>query len=354
MPKKILIINKAQFGYHTDYYKYCEYLRDEYNVTYLCFDSGHEKLVMEDVKVKYVSNKGSRTVRGVRFILQTLVNLFSFKGIVFIHYFEKCELLKRLFPKKKMVLDIKTLNISPNLNIRQKYDNALKKATSYFDFVTIISEGLRNKLGLNHDKSAILPLGADVISTVDKDFGNEIKLLYVGTLNGRNIDQTILGLSLFLENNPEIKKITYDIIGDGDKSELSDLKVLIEQNNLNDIVRLHGRIPHFKLKPFFDSCNVGVSYVPITNYYNHQPPTKTYEYILSGLFCIATSTHSNKELITEDNGILIEDNPEEFANALEFIHNNKNFDSDKIRNTLLESTWKGIIDNILIPILNKT
>ena len=115
---------------------------------------------------------------------------------------------------------------------------------------------------------------------MDKDFSKEIKLLYVGTLNGRNINQTIFGLSLFLENNPEIKNITYDIIGDGDKNELSDFKVLIQQNNLNNIITLHGRIPHFQLKPFFDSCTVGLSYVPMTEYYEHQPVTKTYEYIL--------------------------------------------------------------------------
>ena len=36
---KIVIINKTQFGYHTDYYKYCEYLKDDYDITFLCFDS---------------------------------------------------------------------------------------------------------------------------------------------------------------------------------------------------------------------------------------------------------------------------------------------------------------------------
>lgn len=41
-------------------------------------------------------------------------------------------------------------------------------------------------------------------------------------------------------------------------------------------------------------------YVPITDYYEYQPPTKTFEYVLSGLLCLATATSSNKEVITEE------------------------------------------------------
>ena len=48
--KSILIIIKNQFGYHTDYTKYCEYLNSEFNITYLCFDAGYEKLVMKSKK----------------------------------------------------------------------------------------------------------------------------------------------------------------------------------------------------------------------------------------------------------------------------------------------------------------
>src|SRR5690554_1812495 len=146
MRKNLLIIIREQFGYHTDYYKYCEYLRDEFDVTYLCFDSGFKKLKMDKVNVKYVSAKGSKVFRGVRFIAIALLAIARFKGIVFIHYFKKCQILKQIFPKKKMILDIRTLSISPDNNIRTKYDNQFKKATKYFNLITIISEGLRRKI----------------------------------------------------------------------------------------------------------------------------------------------------------------------------------------------------------------
>jgi len=352
MKKNLLIINKLQFGYHTDYYKYCEYLRDEFKVTYLCFNSGLKKLEMNRVNVKYVSTKGSKIFRGIRFIITALLSIASFKGIVLISYFEKCQILKQIFPKKKMILDIRTLSISPDNNKRTKYDNQLKKATKYFNLITIISEGLREKINLNSKKSKILPLGADIISTTNKDFNNAIHLLYVGTLNGRNIHQTIIGLLQYLKNNHIHRKITYDIIGDG--AELPYIKRLVLEYKLENIVKIHGRIPHFEISPFFDKCNIGISYVPITEYYEYQPATKTYEYILSGMPCIATKTYENRKLITANNGVLCEDNTESFANALnEMINKLHSFNSDSIRSSLSEYKWDNIVHNQLRPILEK-
>jgi len=352
MKQNLLIINKAQFGYHTDYYKYCEYLRDEFDVTYLSFDSGLKKLEMENVNVKYVSNKGIKIIRGVRFILSLLLSISTFRGIVFIHYFEYCQILKWIFPWKRMILDIRTLSINRNDKIRTKQDKKIKRAIKYFDFITIISEGLRKKINLNVEKSEILPLGADMISTINHKFDKTIHLLYVGTLNGRNIHQTIIGLSKYLNESNNKKEISYDIVGDG--TELSYLNELVANFNLHKIVKIHGRIPHFELKSFFDKCNVGVSYVPITEFYEYQPVTKTYEYILSGIPCIATKTYENKKIITSENGYLCNDNPESFADALEsMISKINNYNSDIIRNSLSEHTWENIIKNTLNPILNK-
>jgi hypothetical protein len=44
MKKKLLIINKIQFGYHTDTFKYCQYLKDEFDITYICFDAKEIKI----------------------------------------------------------------------------------------------------------------------------------------------------------------------------------------------------------------------------------------------------------------------------------------------------------------------
>lgn len=350
MKQKLLIINKTQFGYHTDYYKYCEYLKNDYNITFLCFDSGREKLNMKGVFVKYVSSRGNFIYRGLSFFVIIFLELQKPYSIIFIKYFPYCKWLKKVFPNKKMILDIRSLSVTRNKKKRIIYDRKLRKACNYFDFVTIISEGLREKLLLSKNKSSVLPLGADIISNDDKDFSS-LKLLYVGTFNNRNIEITIEGLALFLENYPNFN-ITYDIVGFGNKEEEKLIKETIRKFKLDKVVFFHGRIPHFKLYPFFKNCNIGVSYVPIKDYYNFQPVTKTFEYILSGMACIGTNTYENRKIITAQNGEICDDTAEGFKQALEAIMLRRHiFNSKKIQDTLSNYLWENIVTNELLPVL---
>lgn len=349
--QKILIISRGQFGYHTDVYKWCEYLRDEYEVELITFD-GRAKVAMDGVKVHYVSNAGNRIFRGIRYVLTCLWHILLFKGIIFVCYFKECRILKWCFPRKKMYLDIRTLNVNTNKKIREKEDALIKKATQLYDFVTIISEGTRDKIDIPKEKSAILPLGADVVSTSEKSY-DTIRMMYVGTLFNRDIHKTVQGLNLALKKS-NFLKIHYDIIGNSPGNEFEDLKQLVKEYNLEEFVTLHGYIQHSQLKDFFDNCNVGVSFVPMTEYYEFQPATKSFEYILSGLYTIATNTYCNKEIIVEENGILINDTAEAFANSIEKIAQNaSNLNSVKIRNTLLEYKWENLVNKYLKTVLKK-
>lgn len=352
MKQKLLIINKDSFGYHVDTYKYCQYLRDRYDITYICIEPSKERIEsFENVRVIYTTNKLPRVLRGAYYTIYCILFSLFYKGKIFVKYFETACLIKRVLFWKKMILDIRTLNISPNENIRKNYDTKLIKTCKYYNHVSIISKGLRDKMKIDSSKTSILPLGADIISNTNKIF-DQINLLYVGTLSGRKIEDTIEGFKLFTKKNPD-NNFTFDIVGNGYNNELENLTQLVRDYQLSNRIKLHGFIPNNKLKPFFDKCNIGVSYVPMTEFYNHQPPTKTYEYILSGLFTIGTSTHCNKEIINSNNGILIEDNPESFSQALEYIYLIRDLNSEKIRETLLEHTWEKIVNNILVPILNK-
>lgn len=352
MKQKLLIINKDFFGYHVDTYKYCQYLRDRYDITYICLEPSKERIEsFDNVRVIYTTNKVPRVLRGAYYTIYCILFAFFYKGKVFVKYFETAGLIKRVLFWKKMILDIRTLSVSPNENVRNKYNAKLNRACNLYDYVSIISEGVRDNININISKTSILPLGADIISNTNKQF-NQINLLYIGTLYGRKIEDTIVGFKLFSEKYPD-NDFTYDIIGNGYNNEFETLSQLVRDYQLSNRIKLHGFIPNNKVKPFFDKCNIGVSYVPMTEFYNHQPPTKTYEYILSGLFTIATSTYCNKVIINSNNGILIEDNSESFANALECIYLNRDFDSNKIRETLLECTWEKIVINSLIPILEK-
>ena len=347
---KLLIIDKHHFGTLTDSYKWCEYLRQEFDITLISFDTGNPKIVMNNVAIKYVNYSGNVLIRGLRFLLISLFYIMFFNGKILVVYFEKCDILKKFFPKKRMLLDIRTLSVNVNASIRQAYDTKLIDTCTKYDLITVISKGIKDKINLPNKNIQILPLGADCISHESKNYST-IKLLYVGTLTGRNIDKTITGLSTFIYKHHD-STIHYDIIGDGNNHELEQCMELASKLNIDKYITFHGRLPYQQLTPFFDKCNVGVSFIPITDYFNEQPPTKTYEYALSGLYTIATKTDANTKLINDSNGLIINDTSEDFTLALEYIKQNKdNIDETSIRNSLKEYSWKNIVNCHLKPIL---
>ena len=349
--KKLLIISTDQFGYHTDIFKWCEYLRDEYEIETVTF-KGRPKVELDDVKNHYVSNSGRIQIRGLRYILTCLWHILFFKGAILVCHFKGCYILKKCFPWKKMILDIRTLGVSKDNNLRKRADAVIKNNAEKFDYVTIISEGLRKKLSLPEEKSAILPLGADAVSKTTKSF-EKLRLLYIGTLSNRDIHKTIEGV-LIAMNQEKNLDIHYDIIGDGLGNELEELKQLVKGKGLDNNITLHGYIQHEKLQTYLDNCNIGVSFIPMTEYYEHQPATKTFEYILSGLFTLATATYSNREIITKENGILMEDTPESFAKAILEIYSRKDtIDGKVISSTLQEYKWKNLVNNQMKPIFRK-
>lgn len=348
--KRILIIDNNQFGYLTDTYKYCEYLKDKYDIIYLCYDKGFRKLVVDGVKVIYIGRFGNKLIRGCYFFLKSILTCVFTKGFIFVVYFQGFEYLKKLMPWKKLHIDVRTMSVHPNESNRKKKDDGIRRAARWFDSVSYISNGVYECLHLKDNAHHyLLPLGADVISDTNKTF-EQIRLLYVGTLNNREIIKTVKGLKLFMFNHPQ-EIISYDIVGDG--KEYGEISNYIKEEQL-DNVKLHGRIDYQHLKPFFDKCNIGVSFVPITPYYENQPPTKTFEYAFSGLFTIATATSANKEIVRDDNGLLITDDVSAFVHGLEKICKIKdNLQSEKIRESVLQYSWENIINHYFVELVEK-
>lgn len=58
--KRLLIIQQHQFGYLTDSYKWCEYLKDKFKITVLCYYVGRPKEELPGVSVKYIGLAGGR------------------------------------------------------------------------------------------------------------------------------------------------------------------------------------------------------------------------------------------------------------------------------------------------------
>ena len=348
--KKILFIHKMQFGYLTDVYKWCQYLRDDYDITVVSLNQSHEEICMPGINVVNVSAR-TYLLRGILFLWNSIVQILKHKGVVFVVYFKEAYVFRLLFPfRKRMVLDIRTLSVSPQEEERRAYDERLKKCASKYQYVTVISNGVANKLNLLGANVGVIPLGASrsPVGGMNKSY---LHLVYVGTLFNRRIEETIDGLAIFKQKNPNIL-IKYDIIGSGIYGEKELLQERINKFGIQDCVKLRGHIPHNKITPYLEQANVGVSYVPITDYYDYQPPTKTYEYILSGLLCLATATKSNEDIINEDNGCLVEDNAESFAKGLEVLMGRiETINRENIKDSLSGAEWSEIVNKKLKPII---
>lgn len=214
-----------------------------------------------------------------------------------------------------------------------------------------MSPDLIKGLIINPLKYHYLPLGSEKYFGENHTF-DDLRLLYVGALNTRNIYQSIEGLYFFLERNNFKPHISYTIVGFGNIHEEDTIRESIDKYGLKEYVVFDGRRSYDELPEYFEKCNIGVSWIPKTSVFDQQPATKTFEYLMSGLFCMATSTKANKDLINNSNGILFNDNAHDFADALEDVYKNKNkYDSARIRETVKEYSWQNLVENNLLPFL---
>ena len=248
-----------------------------------------------------------------------------------------------------MLLDFRTLSVNPNKALRDKNNAAMRKACFLFDKVTAISEGVAKELGRNDIH--ILPLGADTISFTKKDYNNGIRILYVGIFTNRNIEETIKGVYAFHAENPDVA-LHYRLIGYGTSSEETVIRNLIHSLDADSYIDFIGRVPHHLLGQYFDDSNVGISFVPQTDYFEHQPPTKIFEYCNSGLFCLATGTQASKDIITPACGIIIGDSSKGVTEGIQqFWTLRKRICENDIRSALQANRWQVIVDTKLIPVL---
>ena len=349
-PKRLLIVNPKQFGYHLGTYYHCKWAQADFRITYHGFDAGQPKLDPNGVEIHYVPRRGSFVTRYLRFLGSCLAECGRDYDVIFVKYFPGCSLLRLFHPRARFVLDIRTGSIAPNALLRWGQDFLLRGESLGFRHVTVISASLARKLGLA--RAHILPLGADPIETSPKDF-SALRLLYVGTLKARRIEDTVKAFHRLYGAVGGAVAMTYDVIGDGPNGERDRLHAWVKDHGLEDVVSLPGFVHHRELARYYEKCNVGVSYVPINRIYDCQPPSKTFEYLLAGMPVIATNTSENAAVITEHNGLLIDDTSEAFYEALKKLVGNRNvYSSDRIRTDARKYSWETIVQSNLVPYIN--
>ena len=349
--KKLLIVAPYQFGELSDCYYWAKYAKHEgWDVTYLGYRY-HQRDIKErsypGVRVVGVMHSKNRLIHGLRFLGSIIKEIIvhNHKNVI-VCRFPKCEMLPKLFPNRNIILDVRTLSVAPNESAREIADNELRRIMKYFKTTSVISKGVGEKLG---GGCPILPLGAEPLSMVGKNF-NSLRLFYIGTFNNRNLSQFIEGLALY-QNQSGDTSVTFDVVGGGSDEELQKIKDTISKTGVKG-VELHGYLTHEEAQPYFDKCNVGICYVPVTEYYQHQPPTKLYEYLLSGMASIATNTQSNLDVMNPSNGVVVEDNAASVCNGLSTIRKNmERFSSQSIVKNSQDYHWEKIVRNNLLKLM---
>jgi len=347
--KSLLIINQDQFGYHIDTYEHAKWLKDFFDITFFCWDYDLPKIQLEGITIIYCNRNFNIVKRNLHFRLEVLKMLSKKFDVIFIKYYVGVSMVHLAEKQKRLVCDMRTGSVESSFLKRILFDTVNYLELLTFKNKTFISTSLakRFRIKIFH----LLPLGANPLPFNDKNF-IEFHLLYVGTFSHLRIEDTVRGFGLFYQSYKGLIHCKYEIIGSGTAAELDQIKRGIQEFQLEEVVTIKGYIPHDELLPYFQKTNIGVSYVPITKFFDCQPATKTFEYLQSGMTVLATATKENQRVINKNNGILIQDTPESFAQGLEEIYKNRfSYNAPHIQKNARQYAWENIVQHNLYPYL---
>lgn len=355
---RILIVPRCQYGYNTDYFQMANRLAEKgIEVEMICFDQGHTKMAEPpNVHVTYIARKEGSRARNFLAYLSAVSNYVvanrkKIDWVVVSGTIEFCGILplvlKRIKRNIQWIIDIRTCSVVPDPRKRKIYDRLIRISAYFFDQVTVISGLAAERLKI--PEYEVLPLGADCyVDLASKVLNrNELNFLYVGKFDDRRIEDVILAFDRLSEKMNNGIKPKLDIVGFAEREETL-VKVMESIENTihrSDIV-YHGRKSHDEIKKLFQTATIGFSYVPITDFFDVQPPTKTYEYLMNGIICIATATKANAEIINEKNGVLTADNADSLLEGIEKVIDNMGlYNSIELSQTVAGASWKRIVDD---------
>ena len=235
----------------------------------------------------------------------------------------------------------------------------------FMDKIVVQSEELKkNWIGLSKLKKAVvIPVGFNKREFYPIDPIQRLKirteldlrenqpvLVYSGAIaHHRKIDNLITAFKKVAEIHEDVKLL---MIGDGDA--LADIQALTRKLNLGESIIFTGRVPYTEVCNLISMADIGISYIPIDNNYNFNPPLKTFEYLACGLPTIATKTESNSKIIKDGfNGILVNDTPDDVADSINKLLVDKDLQnhlSRNARNSIMEYDFDYIAQNSFIPL----
>lgn len=137
---------------------------------------------------------------------------------------------------------------------------------------------------------------------------NTINLCCVGSVTTRKAQYKVIdGISMLSRDRAE--KFHLTIVGGG--ADLDHCKEIVERANLNDIVSFTGAVPNTEVPKYLAASDV---FVLLSE--NEGLPISIIEAMRAGLAVISTNVSGIPELVSNNNGVLINSDANEFAQVL--------------------------------------
>ena len=342
--KELLLFTTDQYGYQTDYIAYERVLLEAgYQVTYLCLDQNLPR-IKSGTNVVYVEKKSTKLLTLLE-VLRHISSSNKNNGVLLTKYFLGASALLIRFQGTTLA-DLRTMAVNQSFLKRRILNMFARMEVLAAKHVLVVSQELADKHRVSN--YSVVPLGGKFPKAAlrkVRDF-NKLKLLYVGTLEGRNLEQVVLGAVAFTRRSPELY-VSIDFFGTNQSSELE--KALeISRNYPNLHVRLLGFLENDKFDDLSGQYDFGIVHVPDEDRYRVQPSTKLFEYISIGLPVLSTNYAMTRWVETEGLGVTYESSGEGFENGLmRALAFEANFQA--MFKFAVDHEWHGLLRKTLIP-----
>ena len=291
-----------------------------------------------DVQVYRVNLPANCLLRNVFFAVKALKLLFLLHfDIVHVYAFGKCfilPLLGKVFlsdKRTKWVYNLIQVNTVDGM--RGSLQNKKAKFAGYFFDAVIVSDYRENgeikrrilgkhfskpcffvPVGANLDRfSPVSQHGTDILRHRYNITKEQVILIYIGTLSPlRNLATLVRAFKTVSDDFENVRLL---FVGDG--GDMPQLTRLCQELHISDKVVFTGFIDYNRVPEYLSIADIGVSYIPINEFFDCQPVLKTLEYLASGLPVVATNTSGNRVSVRHGyNGFLANDYENDFAQSM--------------------------------------
>ena len=199
----------------------------------------------------------------------------------------------------------------PKALLRRIVRGLLFRGAREASLIMPIGEAHRDDLlakGCAPGRTRMIYMGVDKSFEVDAhaDAAEErpLRLIYVGSVQRDRGRDVMLEAMAMLASGPRIAHLT--IVG-ASEEQLAYCRDYVAQAGIEDSVTVHGRVPGRDIPGFFARSDAGICLWEDWPWYRFNPPTKLFEYLVSGLPVLASDIRTHTEYVCDSsNGIVFE------------------------------------------------